>query len=135
MKSTESTIAVIPDLQAARTAVKRPAQSGFERMNLSVLGGGYHSEEEVGGFYNSGDRIRLWAPRARSLATTAAFSQPPRKALRMPEVAVKADDFLVLARGSAAEMARTRRSFIATPHALTYVTARKSQSERTNLPM
>jgi hypothetical protein len=108
MKSTESIIAVIPDDQPAGTAVKRRAQAGLEMMNVSVLGKGYHSEEEVGGFYNSGDRIRLWAPRARSPPTTAAFLKLPQKAPCLVEAAVKADDFLVLARGSTEEMARSK---------------------------
>jgi hypothetical protein len=92
MKSTESIIAVIPDQQAAGTAVKRLAQAGFERKNLSVVGEGYRSEEKVVGFYNSGDRIKFWVPRARSPPTTAAFSKPPQSAC-MPEGAVKPTTF------------------------------------------
>jgi hypothetical protein len=82
MKSTEAIIAVGPGHQAAGTAVKRPAQAGLEMMNVSVLGKGYHSEEEVGGFYNSGDRIRLWAPRARQPANhCSVFEAAPESAV------------------------------------------------------
>jgi hypothetical protein len=105
MKSTESIIAVGPDHQVAEGVVKRPAQAGFEMKNLSVVDEGYPSEEKVVGFYNSGDRIKFWVPRARSPPTAAAFSKPPQKAPCTAEAAVKADDFLVLARGSTEEMA------------------------------
>jgi hypothetical protein len=76
MKSTESIVGVIPDHQVAEAVVKRPAQAGFEMKNLSVVDEGYPSEEKVVGFYNSGDRIKFWVPRARSPPTAAAFSKP-----------------------------------------------------------
>jgi hypothetical protein len=86
--------------------VKRPAQADFEMKNLSVVRKGYHSEEKVVRFYYSGDQIKLWAPRARSPPTTAAFSKLPQTAPGLSEAAAKTDGFLVMARGSTEEMAR-----------------------------
>ena len=31
--------------------------------NLSVVGKGYHTDEKVVGFYNTGDRIKFWGTR------------------------------------------------------------------------
>lgn len=37
--------------------------------SLSVVGKGYHSEEQVVGFYNAGDRIKFWGTRGGSTST------------------------------------------------------------------
>jgi len=59
----ETVIGVFPDHADAETAVKSLAEAGFDMKNLSVVGKGYHSDEKVIGFYNSGDRIRFWGSR------------------------------------------------------------------------
>jgi hypothetical protein len=59
----ETVVAVFPDHEAAERAVKRLTASGFEMKNLSVVGKGYHSEEKVVGFYNTGDRVKFWGTR------------------------------------------------------------------------
>jgi hypothetical protein len=58
-----SVIAVFKDHHAVDAAVKKLAAAGFEMKNLSVVGKGYHTEEHVVGFYNSGDRIKFWGRR------------------------------------------------------------------------
>jgi len=63
MEKPDTVIAVFADHQAAETAVKNLADSGFELKNLSVVGKGYHTEEKVVGFYNIGDRIKFWGSR------------------------------------------------------------------------
>lgn len=60
MNTTDSVIAVFPDHTSAETAIKNLAASGFDMKNLSVVGKGYHTEEKVVGFYNAGDRIKIW---------------------------------------------------------------------------
>lgn len=60
MHTTDSVIAVFPDHNSAETAIKNLAASGFDMKNLSVVGKGYHTEEKVVGFYNAGDRIKIW---------------------------------------------------------------------------
>jgi len=63
MKSTDTVVAVFADHPAAETAVKKLTASGFEMKNLSVVGKGYHTDEKVVGFYNTGDRIKFWGTR------------------------------------------------------------------------
>jgi len=63
MPHTDSIIAVFPDHEAADSAVKELAASGFDMKDLSVVGKGYHTEEKVVGFYTAGDRIKFWGSR------------------------------------------------------------------------
>jgi len=63
MKKPDTVIATFADHQSADTAVKKLAEAGFEMKNLSVVGKGYHTEENVVGFYNIGDRIKFWGRR------------------------------------------------------------------------
>ncbi len=63
MNKSDTVIAVFPDHQAAERAIKNLTDAGFEMKNLSVVGKGYHTEEKVLGFYNAGDRIKLWGSR------------------------------------------------------------------------
>lgn len=59
----ETVVAVFADHASAEAAVKKLAASGFEMKNLSVIGKGYHTDEQVTGFYNAGDRIKFWGSR------------------------------------------------------------------------
>jgi hypothetical protein len=63
MEKLDSVVAVYSDHNAAEDAIKKLAASGFEMKNLSVVGKGYHSEEKVVGFYNTGDRVKFWGSR------------------------------------------------------------------------
>src|ERR1700691_2305337 len=63
METTDSVIAVFVDHQAAEAAVKQLTDAGFEMKHLSVVGKGYHTDEKVVGFYNTGDRIKFWGSR------------------------------------------------------------------------
>ena len=44
----------------AEVAVKQLQKAGFEMKNLSIVGKGYHTEENVVGYYNAGDRMLYW---------------------------------------------------------------------------
>lgn len=135
--------------------MKKLIASGFETKNLSVVGKGYHTDEKVVGFYNTGDRVKFWGTRGAFwggfwglllgglfmtiplvghvvvlgyLATVmlagienaivvgglsalgaALYSLGiPKDSVLAYETAVKADDFLVMVRGSADEMARAK---------------------------
>jgi hypothetical protein len=44
----------------ADAAVKELQKSGFDMKKLSVVGKDYHTEENVVGFYNAGDRMKFW---------------------------------------------------------------------------
>ena len=63
MENADTVIAVFTDHQAAETAVKRLTAGGFAMKNISVVGKGYHTEEQVVGFYNTGDRVKFWGMR------------------------------------------------------------------------
>ncbi len=63
MQDIDTVIAVFADHPAAETAIKKLTSAGFDMKNLSVVGKGYHTDEKVVGFYNSGDRIKFWGTR------------------------------------------------------------------------
>lgn len=63
MTEPNSVIAVFADHQGAEAAVKKLADAGIDMKNLSVVGKGYHTDEKVVGFYNTGDRIEFWGKR------------------------------------------------------------------------
>jgi hypothetical protein len=63
VETADTVIAVFADHPAAEAAVKTLTAAGFGAKNLSVVGKGYHTEEKVIGFYNTGDRIKFWGKR------------------------------------------------------------------------
>jgi hypothetical protein len=148
-------IAVFADHQGAEAAVKKLADAGIDMKHLSVVGKGFHTDEKVVGFYNTGDRIKFWGKRGAFwgglwgwffggvfmvipvlghvivlgyLATmvisaiegaivlgglsalgAALYSTGiPKDSVVAYESAVKADEFLVMAHGSADEMGRAK---------------------------
>jgi hypothetical protein len=44
----------------AETSVKELQRAGFDMKKLSIVGKDYHSEEHVIGYYNVGDRMKVW---------------------------------------------------------------------------
>ena len=63
MQNTDTVIAIFPDHSSAEPAIKKLTAAGFEMKNLSVVGKGYHTDEKVIGFYNTGDRVKFWGTR------------------------------------------------------------------------
>ena len=63
MEILDLVVAVFGDHPAAEIAVKKLTAAGFEMKNLSVVGKGYHTDEKVVGFYNTGDRVKFWGTR------------------------------------------------------------------------
>jgi hypothetical protein len=155
MDNYETAVAVFPNHEAAENAVKSLTAAGFEMKNLSVVGKGYHSEEKVVGFYNTGDRVKFWGSRGAFwggfwglffgglfmtipvvghvvvlgyLATIVASgienaivvgglsalgaalysSGIPKNSVLEYETDLKADSFLVMARGPTAEVERAQ---------------------------
>lgn len=45
---------------AAEASVKGLQRSGFVMTKLSIVGKDYHTEEHVVGYYNTGDRMKVW---------------------------------------------------------------------------
>jgi hypothetical protein len=44
----------------AEAAVKALQRASFDMRKLSIIGKDYHTEEDVLGYYNTGDRVRFW---------------------------------------------------------------------------
>ncbi len=44
----------------AENAVKELQKSGFDMKKLSIVGKDYHTEEQVVGYYHTGDRMKYW---------------------------------------------------------------------------
>jgi len=63
MENTDTVIAVFADHPAVEAAIKKLTAAGFDMKNLSVVGKGYHTDEKVVGFYNTGDRVKFWGTR------------------------------------------------------------------------
>ena len=63
MENVNSVVAVFADHDAAEVGVKKLAAAGFELKNLTVVGKGYHTDEKITGFYNTGDRVKFWGSR------------------------------------------------------------------------
>ncbi len=63
MSTHDTVIAVFPDHQSAEAAVRKLTAGGLAMKSLSIVGKGYHTEEHVMGFYNTGDRVRFWGQR------------------------------------------------------------------------
>ena len=58
---TESaTIAIYAQHIDAENAVKKLADEGVNMKQLSIIGKDYHTEEQVVGYYNTGDRVKAW---------------------------------------------------------------------------
>src|SRR5271156_2564935 len=60
MTDTNAVIASYANHTAAEEAVKELQKSGFDMKKLSVVGKDYHTEENVTGYYNAGDRMKYW---------------------------------------------------------------------------
>jgi hypothetical protein len=155
----DAIVAVYAQHDAAEAAVRQVAAAGFDMKHFSIVGRGYHTEEQVIGFYDAGDRISFWGSRGAywgglwgllfggimltipvigpvmvlgplAVAVFTAVSGAVEGAVVMGglgalgaalfsigipdhsvlqyEQALKADKFLVVAHGPAAEMERVR---------------------------
>jgi hypothetical protein len=60
MAKQNSTVAVFNDHTSAERAVKELQKAGFDIKKLSLVGKDYHSDEQVVGYYNTGDRMMYW---------------------------------------------------------------------------
>src|SRR5512141_3295682 len=44
----------------AEASIKELQRSGFDMKKLSIVGKDYHTEEHVVGYYNTGERMKVW---------------------------------------------------------------------------
>jgi heat induced stress protein YflT len=161
MTDTNATIATYDTHSEAENAVKQLQKSGFDMKKLSVVGKDYHTDEQVVGYYNAGDRMKYWGKTGGfwgglwGLLFGAAFfwvpgvgpllvAGPlaawivgalegaavvgglsalgaglysigiPKNSVLKYETAIKADKFLLVAHGTAAEAAKAKDILAAT---------------------
>lgn len=60
MMKEDAGIAILNTHAEAENAVKELQRSGFDLKKLSIVGKDYHTEENVVGYYNAGDRMKYW---------------------------------------------------------------------------
>lgn len=60
MTKNDAVVAVFSDHNGAEAAIRKLAGGGLDMKHFSIVGKGYHTEETVIGFYNTGDRIKFW---------------------------------------------------------------------------
>ena len=63
MSQHDSVVAVYARHDAAEAAIRRVEEAGLDMKNFSIVGRGYHTEEQVIGFYSAGDRVKFWGSR------------------------------------------------------------------------
>jgi uncharacterized membrane protein len=60
MSTENSVVAVYHTHTDADRAVKELQRGGVDMHKLSIVGKGYHTDEQVVGYYNTGDRMKYW---------------------------------------------------------------------------
>ncbi len=60
MSETNSVVAIYETHTQAEEAVKELQRSGFDMQKMSIVGKDYHTDEQVVGYYNAGDRMKYW---------------------------------------------------------------------------
>ena len=55
-----SVVAIFESHNRAEDAIRELQKSGFDMKKLSIIGKDYHTEENVVGYYNTGDRMKYW---------------------------------------------------------------------------
>jgi uncharacterized membrane protein len=60
MSIQNSVVAVYPTHTEADEAVKELQRGGVDMHKLSIVGKGYHTDEQAVGYYNAGDRMKYW---------------------------------------------------------------------------
>jgi uncharacterized membrane protein len=60
MSENNAVVAIYESHSQAEEALKELQRSGFDMKKLSIVGKDYHTEEQVVGYYNTGDRMKRW---------------------------------------------------------------------------
>jgi uncharacterized membrane protein len=55
-----SAVAVFNTHEEAERAIRELQRTGFDMQKLSIVGKDYHTEEDVVGYYSTGDRMKSW---------------------------------------------------------------------------
>jgi hypothetical protein len=157
MPNENAIVAVYNDHTQAEEAVDKLKLAGFDMTKISIVGKDYHTEENVVGYYNAGDRMKYWGKMGAFwggvwglLFGAAFFIVPgigpvlvagpvaawivaalegaavvgglsaigaglysigiPKNSILRYEVALKADQFLLIAHGAADEVAKAKET-------------------------
>src|ERR1035441_4588989 len=155
MSKENSVVAVYHTHTEADQAVKELQRGGVDLHKLSIVGKGYHTDEQVVGYYNTGDRMKYLAKLVRSGEAFGGFCSDllsllipglgpilvagpvvawivaglegavevgalgalgaglysigiPKDSIVKYETALKTDQFLLIAHGTAAEVAKAK---------------------------
>jgi hypothetical protein len=60
MTNNNAVLAIYKSHTEAEAAVKDLQQAGFDMKKLSIVGRDYHTDEQVVGYYNNGERMKSW---------------------------------------------------------------------------
>jgi len=60
MSEDNAVVGVFETHTQAEDTIKELQKSGFNVKQLSIVGKDYHTEEQVVGYYNTGDRVKYW---------------------------------------------------------------------------
>ena len=60
MAQNSAVVAIYNSHTEAEASIKELQRSGFDMKKLSIVGKDYHTEEQVVGYYNAGDRMKFW---------------------------------------------------------------------------
>jgi len=60
MLDKNSVVAIFDQHSHAEEAVKQLQQASFDMKKLSIIGKDYHTDENVVGYYSTGDRMKYW---------------------------------------------------------------------------
>jgi uncharacterized membrane protein len=60
MSVMDSVVATYETHEQAELAIKQLQKDGIDMKSLSIAGKNTHTEEQVVGYYNAGDRVRFW---------------------------------------------------------------------------
>jgi uncharacterized membrane protein len=60
MSNNESVVAIYHTHSDAETAVKELQHAGIDMHTISIVAKDYHTDEQVVGYYNAGDRMKRW---------------------------------------------------------------------------
>ena len=60
MNENTAVVAIYNTHTEAEASIKELQRSGFDMKKLSIVGKDYHTEEHVVGYYNTGDRMKVW---------------------------------------------------------------------------
>ena len=60
MSTSDSVVAIYHAHTGAEDAVKELQYGGIDMHKLSIIGKGNHTDDQVVGYYNAGDRIKYW---------------------------------------------------------------------------